>query len=79
MYKDEELDKWRLAGKISAQALDHGISLIKKGSSLLEVCDAVDRKIIELGAKPSFPSQISLNDIAAHFYKKIGKKNNQDC
>ncbi len=63
----EDIDKWRLAGRISAQALEHGISLIRKGGSLLEVCDAVDKKIFELGAKPSFPSQISINDIAAHF------------
>ncbi|MBI3034270.1 type II methionyl aminopeptidase [Candidatus Woesearchaeota archaeon] len=66
-YSVEELDKWRLAGKISAKALHYGAGLIKKGSTVLEVVESVDKKIIELGAKPSFPSQVSLDDVAAHF------------
>ncbi len=66
-YSEEELEKWKQAGRISAQALEYGLSLIKKGASVLEVCDKVDAKIVELGAKPSFPSQVSLNDVAAHF------------
>ena len=66
-YSEEELEKWKQAGKISAQALEYGLSLIRRGASVLEICDRVDAKIFELGAKPSFPSQISLNDVAAHF------------
>ncbi|MBI2574627.1 type II methionyl aminopeptidase [Candidatus Woesearchaeota archaeon] len=67
LYSEEELEKWKQAGRISAQALEYGLSLVKKGASVLEVCDKVDAKIFELGAKPSFPSQVSLNDVAAHF------------
>jgi len=63
----EDIEKWKKACSISAAALNHGIKLIKKGSSVLEVCDAVDAKIIELGAKPSFPAQISLDHTAAHY------------
>ena len=63
----ENLQKWRKAGKISAQVLELGRSMIKKGIPLIEVCDAVDDKIVELGAKPSFPTQISLDSIAAHY------------
>ncbi len=33
----------------------------------MEVCNGVDAKIIELGAKPSFPSQVSVDHIAAHY------------
>lgn len=31
------------------------------------MCDAVDDKIIQLGAKPAFPAQISLDSVAAHY------------
>ncbi len=62
-----EIEDWRKAGQISAAAMEYGRSLIKKGASLLDVCDAVDARIIELGAKPSFPSQISVDHFAAHF------------
>ncbi len=58
---------WRKAGRISALALDYGRKLIKKGVPLVEVCNAVDAKIVELGARPAWPSQISADHIAAHY------------
>ncbi len=63
----EDLEKWKTASRITAEALQHGMSLIKKGNTLLSVVDEVDKKIAELGGKPSFPTQISMNDIAAHY------------
>ena len=55
------------AGKISAEALEYGKTLIKKGNSLLDATEKIEKKIFELGGKPAFPVQISCNDIAAHF------------
>ena len=55
------------AGKISAEALEYGKSLIKKGNSLLNVTEKIEEKIFELGAKPAFPVQVSCDEIAAHF------------
>jgi methionyl aminopeptidase len=60
-------EDWIKAGKIAAETLEHGRLMIKKGNKLVDVCDACDKKIYELGAIPAFPSQISCNDIAAHF------------
>ena len=67
IVEEADLEDWKKAGRISAAALDYGKKLIKKGVSLLEICDAVDAKIAELGAKPSFPSQISVDHVAAHY------------
>lgn len=55
------------AGKISAEALEYGKSLIKKGNSLLDAAENIERKIFELGGKPAFPVQFSCNEVAAHF------------
>lgn len=55
------------AGKISAEALEYGKSLIKRGNSLLEATELIEKKIFELGGKPAFPVQFSCNEIAAHF------------
>ena len=63
----ETFDSYVKAGKIASQALDYGRKLIKVGASLLEVTEAVEKKIVELGGNFAFPSQISLNDIAAHY------------
>ena len=55
------------AGRISAEVLEYGKSLIKKGNSILETTELIEKKIYELGGKPAFPVQISCDDIAAHF------------
>ena len=55
------------AGRISAEVLEYGKSLIKKGNSLLDATEKIEAKIFELGGKPAFPVQISCNEIAAHF------------
>ena len=62
----EDLDKWKKAGKIAAEALEYGRGLIKNGAVIREVCDKIDQKIIELGALPAWPSQVGLDAVAAH-------------
>ena len=59
--------KYRRAGDIAAKARDYGVSMIKPGKSLLEVAEKVEKKIAELGGKPAFPVNISVNEVAAHF------------
>jgi len=61
------MDDWEKAGKIAAEALEFGKKLIKVDASLLEVADKVEAKIVELGAKPAFPVNLSINHIAAHY------------
>ncbi len=63
----EELAQWRKAGKIANEALLYGASLIKPGASMREVCDKIDAKILSLGARPAWPTQVACNNIAAHY------------
>ena len=63
----EEIEKYKQAGKIVAEVLEYGKSLIKKGNLMVEVLDKIEEKIIQLGGKPAFPAQISCNHIAAHY------------
>ncbi len=63
----DDLRQWELAGKLAAEALEYGRKLIKKGESLLKVSDLIDRKILDLGGRPAWPSQISCNETAAHY------------
>jgi methionyl aminopeptidase len=37
------------------------------GESLLDIAETVEKMILEEGAKPAFPVNISVNDIAAHY------------
>ncbi|MFC1768287.1 type II methionyl aminopeptidase [Nanoarchaeota archaeon] len=61
------LEDYKKAGKIAREALEYGKSLIKKDSKIVDVCDQVEKKIFDLGGNLAFPTQISCNEIAAHF------------
>lgn len=65
---DEEiLKKYITAGKIAAKVRSFACSLVKENVKIIDIANAVDKKIEELGAKPAFPVNISINDIAAHY------------
>ena len=67
MINNEIYNKYILAGKIAANARDYGINLIKPGVSFLEVAEKIESKILELGASPAFPVNISVDELAAHY------------
>ncbi len=62
------------AGKIAAEALEYGRTMIKPGVKLLEVVEKVEEKIRQLGGNIAFPAQSSVNDIAAHYCPKQDDK-----
>ncbi len=70
----EDLEALRRAGRITSEARDMGASLIVKGARLEDVANAVEEYIIEHGARPAFPVNISINDIAAHYTPTTGDK-----
>lgn len=61
------------AGSLAREVRSFGKSLIQKGANYLDVIEKIQRKIIELGARPAFPPQIALNDVAAHFLPSPGE------
>ncbi|MCK5107152.1 MAG: type II methionyl aminopeptidase [Nanoarchaeota archaeon] len=61
------------AGQIAGKARDYGATLIKPGVSIIEVADKVESKIKELGGNIAFPTQMSINDVAAHQMPLMGQ------
>lgn len=55
------------AGKIASEVKKYVRSIIKKGVPLLEIAEKIESKITELGGKPAFPTNLSINNIAAHY------------
>ncbi|MFO8077236.1 MAG: M24 family metallopeptidase, partial [Thermoplasmatota archaeon] len=64
---DEIIEKYMKAGAIAAEARDKGVAQIKPGVSFLNIVSIVEEIIEKRGAAPSFPVNISVNEIAAHF------------
>jgi len=62
----EEISNLREAGRIASLVVQYAKSIIKKDVPLLEIADKIEEKIIFLKAKPAFPVNLSINEIAAH-------------
>ncbi len=70
----EIFEKYMRAGKIAAEARDFGVNLIKSGVKFLDVAEAVESKIKKAGGGLSFPVNISINDVAAHYSPVVDDK-----
>jgi methionyl aminopeptidase len=64
---EADYEKWRRAGEISASAIELGRMIIKEGALLLEVADQIEDFMRDNGAQPAFPTNLSRNEVAAHF------------
>ncbi len=62
----ERILKLKQAGKIAKQVVEYAKTIIKPNTSLLEIAEKIEKKIEELKAKPAFPVNLSINEIAAH-------------
>lgn len=54
------------SAEIIRKTKEFGKGLVKKGVRYLDIAEKIEEKIIELGGKPAFPVDVSVNHIAAH-------------
>lgn len=55
------------AGKIAAEVRENARKKYHIGSTLLEICESIEKEIEQKGGKCAFPVNTSLNEIAAHY------------
>lgn len=60
-------DNYKKAGEIAKQVAEYAKSIIKPEILLLEIAEKIEARIAELGGKPAFPCNLSINEIAAHY------------
>lgn len=63
----DALDSIIKAGAVTQEARQLGAGMIAEGVSLLSVAEETEAYIRKKGAKPAFPVNISINQIAAHY------------
>ena len=62
----EQYEKHREAGEILTTVREEAVDMIDVGVSHLELAEHVEGRIRELGGKPAFPLNISIDEEAAH-------------
>ncbi|MEM4703663.1 MAG: type II methionyl aminopeptidase [Candidatus Bathyarchaeia archaeon] len=79
-YDKEALQKLQLSGKILRETRKEIRQFVKEDMPIIEVCEKAEHLIREKGAKPAFPCNVSINEVAAHYTsppndtKRIPKK-----
>lgn len=68
----EVLDKYKKAGRIVAEVRQNISKMLKPGLKILDLANRVDDLIEKKGAKPAFPVNISINEVAAHYTPSFG-------
>lgn len=58
---------YRKAGRIAAEARELGASSIREGIKLLDVAESIENFIAKKGARPAFPVNLAVNNVAAHY------------
>ena len=62
------------AGKVAAEVLREAPKLVMPGESYLDVVESLEKMIVDGGARPAFPANISINEIDAHFTPEAGSE-----
>lgn len=68
----EPSEALREAGKIAARVRDDTLKEIKPGMKVVDICDSVQRRLTEFGGKPAFPTNVDINQVAAHYCSPVG-------
>jgi len=64
---EEALEKFKLSGKILRETREQLKTFVREGMPIIEICEKAEALIREKGAKPAFPCNVSINEIAAHY------------
>ena len=63
----EAYEKLRLSGKILRETREEMKGFVRENMPIIEICEKAEALIRKKGAKPAFPCNVSVNEIAAHY------------
>ena len=66
-YDKEELEKFRLSGRILRETREEMKTYVKENMLVIDVCEKTEGLIRAKGGKPAFPCNVSINEVAAHY------------
>ena len=65
--EDDPWENWRRAGVVARDALDLARPMVTPGTKVLDIINVVENYIRENSSGTSFPCNVALNNVAAHY------------
>jgi methionyl aminopeptidase len=73
-YDKEEIEKFRLSGKILRETREEMRNYVQENMLIIDVCEKAEELIKAKGGKPAFPVNVSIDEVAAHYTAIPGDK-----
>lgn len=70
---EEELVKYRTAGRIAKEVSEWSRGLVKPGARIFDIAEQIEAKIIEHKGGLAFPVNVCINDVTAHYTPKYNE------
>jgi len=67
MLDSDALTRYRKAGKIASQVRSSIRRYVKRGRLVLDICERVEKMILDQGWELAFPCNVGINEVAAHY------------
>jgi methionyl aminopeptidase len=64
---EDKWENWRRAGAAAHNALEMARPMMKSGTKVIDIVEAIEKHIRANASGPSFPCNVSINNIAAHY------------
>ncbi|GAH14366.1 unnamed protein product, partial [marine sediment metagenome] len=74
--EEEKIYYYRKAGKIGYEVLNSVKDQIEPGKPIIQICETAEKMILDKGAEGfGFPTNVSIDNIAAHYSSPHGDEN----
>jgi methionyl aminopeptidase len=70
----EALEKLRISGRILRETREQLKGVVRENMPIIDVCESAEDIIKKKGARPAFPCNVSINEVAAHYTSPPGDK-----
>ena len=74
MPAEATIEEFAEVGRIAAKIREESRQLVNVGEGLLDIAETIEGMVREQGCDPAFPTNVSVNDIAAHYTPEAGDK-----
>jgi methionyl aminopeptidase len=66
-YDEAACKKFQFSGRILREAREEIKDFVREGARIIDICEKAEGLIRAKGAKPAFPCNVSINEVAAHY------------
>jgi len=65
--EEDKFEKYRKAGRAAREVREIARKIVQPGTPIIEICERIESELLKRDVELSFPCNVSLNNVAAHY------------